>query len=204
AVKELVENSLDAGASRVMVELEEGGARLIRVQDDGWGIEPEDLPLALARHATSKIGALEDLERVATLGFRGEALAALAAVARLRILSRPAGCAHAFAIEAAEGRIGAVEPAPGALGTTVEVRDLFFSVPARRRFLRSARAETALVRQWLEALALAHPEVEFRLLCDGRERLRLAAGDARQRVLAVLGEEYRGRLIPLERELSGV
>ncbi|MDW8479319.1 MAG: DNA mismatch repair endonuclease MutL [Xanthomonadales bacterium] len=204
AVKELVENGLDAGASRIVVELEEGGARRIRVQDDGWGIEPEDLPLALARHATSKIGALEDLERVATLGFRGEALAALAAVARLRIVSRPAGRAHACAIEAAEGRIGPVEPAPGPPGTTVEVRDLFFSVPARRRFLRSARAETALVRQWLEALALAHPEVEFRLLCDGRERLRLAPGDARQRALAVLGEELGGRLIPLEREFAGV
>lgn len=203
AVKELVENSLDAGARRIEVELEEGGARRIRVSDDGCGIAPEDLPLALARHATSKLATLADLERVATLGFRGEALAALAAVARVRILTRPRGEPHAFAITAAEGRIGAVEPSSGRFGTTVEVEDLFFSVPARRRFLRGPRTELAYVRQWLDAIALAHPSVEFILRHEGREILHYRPGEAFDRCGAVLGEEIASGLLPVAAEAAG-
>ncbi len=203
AVKELVENSLDAGAERILVELEEGGARRIRVSDDGCGIAPEDLPLALARHATSKLTEVQDLERVITLGFRGEALAALAAVARVRITTRPRGYPHAFAITADEGRIGAVEPAAGAFGTRVEVEDLFFAVPARRRFLRGPRTELAHVRQWLDAIALAHPSVEFRLLHEGRELLHYRAAKPFDRCRDVLGEELAVALLPVAGEVAG-
>lgn len=204
AVKELVENSLDAGARRIEIELEEGGARRIRVSDDGCGIAPEDLPLALARHATSKIASPEDLDRVATLGFRGEALAALAAVARVRITSRPRGEPHAFAIAAEEGRIGAVGPAAGPFGTTVEVEDLFFAVPARRRFLRGARTELAHVRQWLDAIALAHPAVEFQLSHEGRALRRFLRASPFERCREVLGEELAASLLPVSGAVAGV
>lgn len=197
AVKELIENSLDAGARRIEIELEAGGARRIRVSDDGCGIAPEDLPLALARHATSKIAAAEDLDRVRTLGFRGEALAALAAVARVRITTRPRGEPHAYAILAEEGLIGSVGPAAGPFGTTVEVDDLFFNVPARRRFLRGPRTELAHVRQWLDSIALAHPAVQFRLVHEGRELLCYRPAEPYDRCREVLGEELAATLLPV-------
>src|SRR5476651_1349480 len=154
-VKELVENALDAGARRIDVELERGGCGSIRVRDDGIGIEPSEIALALARHATSKIASLTDLENVATLGFRGEALPSMASVSRLSLVSRSATAAHAWALEARDGANSAAAPAAHPPGTSVEVRDLFFNVPARRKFLRSETTEYQHVLRMLERLALS-------------------------------------------------
>ncbi|MFZ2910613.1 MAG: DNA mismatch repair endonuclease MutL, partial [Candidatus Desulfobacillus denitrificans] len=184
-VKELLENSLDAGARNVSVQLLEGGVRQIRIVDDGGGIPKEELPLALARHATSKIASLEDLESVASLGFRGEALASIAAVARLTLVSRLREAPHAW-------RIGPEKDiAPAALGggTVIEVDDLYFNTPARRKFLRSEHTEFAHCEEAVRRIALAHPQVAFQLQHNGRTALHLPAGDAARRVADVLGEE---------------
>ncbi|BBO20233.1 DNA mismatch repair endonuclease MutL [Candidatus Desulfobacillus denitrificans] len=185
-VKELLENSLDAGARNVSVQLLEGGVRQIRIVDDGGGIPKEELPLALARHATSKIASLEDLESVASLGFRGEALASIAAVARLTLVSRLRETPHAW-------RIGPEKDiAPAALGggTVIEVDDLYFNTPARRKFLRSEHTEFAHCEEAVRRIALAHPQVAFSLQHNGRVALHLAAGDAARRVADILGEEF--------------
>src|SRR5271156_179931 len=140
-VKELIENSLDAGATPIEIDIERGGVGLVRVRDDGRGIAAGELSLALARHATSKIASLDDLEAVSTLGFRGEALPSIASVSRLSLVSRSAAAAHAWAVEARDGALAAAVPASHPPGTSVEVRDLFFNVPARRKFLRSDATE---------------------------------------------------------------
>ena len=193
-IKELVENALDAGATRIDIEIEKGGAGLIRVRDDGQGIAAEEMVLALTRHATSKIASLDDLAAVESLGFRGEALPSIAAVARLRIVSRRAGSEQATEIVAEDGALGPVRPAALATGTVVEVRDLFFNVPARRRFLRSDATEATHVRGWVERLALSRPDVAFRYLNNGREQLRVAAAaDAaqeRERLALILGDDF--------------
>ena len=167
-VKELVENALDAGARRVDIDLEEGGVRLIRIRDDGGGIAPEELPLAVSRHATSKIASLDDLEAVATLGFRGEALPSIASVSRFLLASRRPGDVHGAALQVDGGRVGEVAPKAHAPGTTVEVRDLFFNVPARRKFLRAERTELGHIEEWLRSLALARPDVELRVSHNGK------------------------------------
>lgn len=163
-VKELVENALDAGARRIAVEVEQGGTRLIRVRDDGGGIPAVELPLALASHATSKIASLDDLEHVASLGFRGEALPSIASVARLRITSATVDAEHATAIE----EDGRTAPAAHPTGTTVEVRDLFHNVPARRRFLRTERTEYGHIERTLRRLALGRFDADFRLTHNGK------------------------------------
>ena len=186
-VKELLENALDAGASRIELRIEEGGMRRISVSDDGCGIPPEELALALTRHATSKIGSLEELERVGTLGFRGEALASIASVARVRITSRTAEAPHASARDSAASE---VVPAAGTQGTTVEVFDLYSATPARRKFLKSAGTEAAHCIEALRRVALAHPGVAFSAWVDGRRVEDFGPGAWQERALGGLGEDY--------------
>jgi len=186
-LKELVENALDAGATRIDVRLEGGGVKRIVVTDDGAGIERGELPLALARHATSKIASLADLEAVGTLGFRGEALASIAAVARVRVTSRTAAAAEAACIDADSGT---VEPAAAPRGTRVEVADLFFKTPARRKFLRTEATELAHCVTHVQRIAAAHPAVEFNVWHDGRAVLRLAAGEPQARVRELMPENF--------------
>jgi len=189
-LKELLENALDAGASEVQVALEEGGMRRIQVEDDGAGIARDDLPLALARHATSKIHTLEDLEAVATLGFRGEALASIASVARLSVDSRTAGSPHAFRLRAEGPWIGDVEPTARTQGTTVAVAELYFNTPARRKFLRSEATEFGHCDEALRRVALAHPAVAFTLRHNGRVSAHLRRQPLGDRAAALLGREF--------------
>jgi DNA mismatch repair protein MutL len=193
-IKELVENSLDAGATRIDIEVERGGAGLIRIRDNGRGIAATELGLALTRHATSKIASLDDLAAVNSLGFRGEALPSIAAVARLRLVSRQQGAEQAFEIFAENGEVGEPRPAALAEGTLVEVRDLFFNVPARRRFLRSDSTESMHVLRMVERLALSRFDVGIRFVNNGREQLRVApaldAAAQRARLATVLGEDF--------------
>ena len=162
-VKELVENSLDAGARSIKVQLEQGGKRAIRVSDDGQGMMQDELALALQRHATSKIASLDDLERVATMGFRGEALPSIASVARLDLTSRHASGEHGWLVRVRRGEISEQEPAAAQVGTRVNVEDLFYNVPARRKFLRAERTEFSHVDLLLRRFALARFDVGFEL-----------------------------------------
>ncbi len=190
ALKELLENALDAGATQIDVDLAGGGIRRIRVADNGAGIEREELPLALARHATSKLATADDLEAIATLGFRGEALASIAAVSRLALASRALGKPHAWRIEVDGGSIGATAPAALAAGTTVTVQDLYFNTPARRKFLRTEATEWGHCDEAFRRIALAHPDVGFTLQHNGRVVHRLLAQGKRARVEALLGEAF--------------
>jgi len=207
--KELIENSLDAGATRIDIEAEEGGAALLRIRDDGRGIPHAELALALDRHATSKIGRLEDLDGIASLGFRGEALPSIASVSRLALVSRTADAEHAWRLEVDGGDVVS-GPAPDAHppGTTVEVRDLFFNTPARRRFLRSTRSELAQLDQLVRRLALSRFDVAIAFRHGGRERLALPAApdrEARERRLAkLLGEEFVTHALHLDLEAGSL
>ncbi len=195
-VKELVENSIDAGATRITIDLERGGIELIRISDDGCGIPPEELTLALAPHATSKIRAAGDLDRISTKGFRGEALASIASIARLSIVSRPHALGEASMVEAAGDEQGAVRPASRAYGTTIEARNLFFNTPARRKFLRTPQTEQTRCMEWIRNLAMAHPQVAFTVTGDGRKVLELAPDQSpRTRVLEILGRELDSQLL---------
>ncbi len=175
ALKELLENSLDAGATEIAVQLEGGGVKLLRVRDNGGGIAAEQLPLALLRHATSKIASLEDLQRVASMGFRGEALASMAAVAQVTLISRNAAAAHAWKIEAVDGSQSTAAPASHAHGTSVEMRELYFNTPARRKFLKSENTEYAWCEEVFKRIALSRPDVAFSLQHNGRMVWQLAA-----------------------------
>ncbi|WP_267223986.1 DNA mismatch repair endonuclease MutL [Dyella silvae] len=207
-VKELVENSLDAGATRIEVDIEQGGARLIRVRDDGCGIAPDELQLAVASHATSKIGSFDDLEHVASMGFRGEALASVSSVARFALTSRAQGQDSAFRIEVDGGKMQAARPAQHPQGSSVEVRDLFYNVPARRKFLRAERTEFAHIDDLLKSLALARRSVEFRLSHNGKPvRILKAARDdhaALQRVAEVMGEDFPGQSLRIDHAAAGL
>jgi DNA mismatch repair protein MutL len=207
-VKELVENSLDAGARRIEVDIEAGGARLIRVRDDGAGIPEAEVGLALARHATSKIDSLDDLEAVASLGFRGEALPSIASVSRLSLTSRAAGAGSAWRVGADNGAVSQPVPAAHPEGTTVEVRDLFFNTPARRRFLRTEKTEFQHIDRALRRLALSRFDVLFSLTHNGRSVMHLPAatdGAGRLRRLSqVLGERFAAECIEVEREAQGI
>ena len=207
-VKELVENSLDAGATRIEVDIEAGGARLIRVRDDGEGIHADELPLAVASHATSKIGSFDDLEHVASMGFRGEALASASSVSRFALTSRARDQASAFRVEVDGGKLQAARPAQHPQGTTVEVRDLFYNVPARRKFMRAERTEFAHIDDLLKSLALARSSVEFRLSHNGKPvRIWKAARNeeaALQRVAEVLGAEFPAQSLRIEHAAAGL
>lgn len=200
ALKELLENALDAQSSRIAVDLAAGGTRLIKVADDGIGMERDDLPLAVARHATSKIAELADLERVASLGFRGEALASIASVAQLALTSRRRESAHAWRLEVSGGSI--VEPAPAALGagTVVEVVELYYNTPARRKFLKSEATEFGHCEEAVRRIALSRPDVAFALTHNGRTVFHLKAQDDAARVTALLGEEFGAAAIPLDED----
>ena len=194
-VRELLDNALDAGATQITVRLQAGGVRLIAVEDDGAGIAPQQLPLAVQRHATSKIRSLHDLESVATMGFRGEALAAIAAVSELSVLSATAGAAHGHFLHA---RSGELRPGARARGTTVEVRELFFSTPARRKFLKSDATELAHCLDAVRRHALARPDVGFAVWHDGKliEQWR-ATTDTNRRMADVLGDAFVAQSLPV-------
>ena len=197
-LKELLENSLDAGARAVSVTLDEGGTRRIQVDDDGAGIARDDLPLALARHATSKIASLEDLEGVATMGFRGEALASIASVSRLSIATRTRAAAHASMIRAEGPQLGEVEPAARSQGTTVAVEDLYFNTPARRKFLRTEATEFGHCDEAFRRIALARPATAFSLKHNGRVSRHLREQPLAERVVALLGGELVAASVPVE------
>ncbi|MBS0388376.1 MAG: DNA mismatch repair endonuclease MutL, partial [Proteobacteria bacterium] len=203
-IKELVENALDAGARRIEIDVEQGGLGLMRVRDDGIGIDAGELPLAVQRHATSKIATLEDLEAVASLGFRGEALPSIGSVARLRVVSRTAAAGAATELRVDGGVATGPQPAAHPVGTTVEVRELFYNVPARRKFVRTEPTEFGHVARTIERLALAAPAVAFRVRHNGRQTLDLpathdAAGSG-ERVARVLGEEFLARSLPVAQQ----
>ncbi len=208
-VKELVENGLDAGASSITVEIEQGGTRLIRIRDNGCGIEKEDLALALARHATSKIQSLHDLEQVATMGFRGEALPSISSVSRLSLISRVAGAKCAWCVQA-DGTEEALEPQPDPhpLGTTIEVCDLFYNTPARRKFLKSDKTEFTHIETLFKRMALSHFDVAFRLKHNQREIFNFKVATTQtaqeQRLAALFGTAFLENSIALDFNASGL
>jgi len=198
-VKELVENSLDAGAGRVRVEIREGGAALVAVTDDGVGMSPAEARLALERHATSKLAAAADLERIGTFGFRGEALPAIASVSRLRLRSRARGREQGCELRVESGRIVAERAATGPQGTRIEVADLFAGVPARRKYLKTAGTEWGHVAEWVARVALARPDVHWDVYKEGRSALAWpAVADPLERIAAVLSEDQAAALVPVE------
>jgi len=207
-VKELVENSLDAGGNSLQVDILAGGQKLIRVRDNGGGIPKAELELALSRHATSKIGSLDDLEAVVSLGFRGEALPSIASVARLTLLSRSTDADTAWQVEADGGELSTARPAAHPVGTTVEVHDLFYNTPARRRFLKTERTEFGHIDKWMKRLALSRPDVAFTITHNRRTVLQLqaAASEAErlQRVGKILGEPFAEQAVYIERETDGI
>ena len=180
-LKELLENSLDAGATEISVSLMQGGIKQLKITDNGGGMDAEDLPLAFARHATSKIASLDDLEQVRSLGFRGEALASIASVARVAITTRTERSPHAWSLSAEGGAQGAAQPAAHAGGTSVEVSDLYFNTPARRKFLRTEATEFGHCEDVYQRIALSRPDVAFSLRHNGRVISHLQAGDPARR-----------------------
>jgi len=195
-LKELVENSIDAGATRISVELEQGGIERISIADDGHGIAPDQMGLALMPHATSKISESQDLDRIATMGFRGEALASIASISRLAIRSRTAESDEGRLIEAEGDTVGAPKPIGCPIGTTIEVRNLFFNTPARRKFLRTSTTEQTRCLEWLRDLAMANPSIGVRCVSDDKVKLDLPINQTpRQRVVSILGKELEEQLI---------
>ena len=204
-VKELVENSLDAGATRMRIEIQGGGADLVRITDDGSGFMPEDLPLAFASHATSKLSELSDLDHIASLGFRGEALASIGSVARCVIKSRRHDAGEGWEVRCDGGVETAPQPCGCPPGTQIEVRDLFFSLPARRRFLKSAAAEKARIQELLCEQALPRTDVDWTFVSDGKEILRLPAGQTlAERFAACFSRDLARGLLPVERRSNGL
>ena len=204
ALKELLENSLDASASKLAIQLQQGGIKLLRVSDDGAGIAEHELPLALARHSTSKIRSLADLECVQSLGFRGEALASIVGVSRVRLVSRSALQSHAWMIEAEGAEISPVKPAARPPGTSVDVEDLYFNTPARRKFLRSEATEFGHCDEVFKRLALSRPDVEFSMQHNGRAVRSYAAGTMGSRIAQLLGPDFAGAAVAIDASANGV
>jgi DNA mismatch repair protein MutL len=204
ALKELLENSLDAGATEIAVQLEGGGIKLLRVRDNGGGIAPDELPFALMRHATSKIASLDDLQRVASMGFRGEALASMAAVAQLTLTSRNGSSTHGWKIEAADGAQSAASPAAHAHGTSVEMRELYFNTPARRKFLKTESTEFAYCEEAFKRIALSRPDVTFTLQHNARMVWQLPAQSLAQRINMLLGDEFAQSAVTVERQAANL
>ena len=198
ALKEILENSIDAGATEISVELAQGGIKLIRVRDNGAGIHADDLPLALSRHATSKIACLNDLEHVTSMGFRGEGLASIASVSRLSLTSRQKHNDYAAMIRAVDGTLSNVSAASHPVGTTVEVTDLFFNTPARRKFLKTEATEYAHCATVVERLALAYPHIAFSLKRDGKTVFHYPSQTLAQRISVIVGEEFVAAALPLD------
>jgi len=198
ALKEIIENSIDAGATRIQVELAGGGIRLIRVADNGSGIHADDLPLALSRHATSKIASLQDLEHVRSMGFRGEGLASIASVSRLTLTSRQEGSPAARQVRARDGQIEPAAAAAHPVGTSVEVADLFFNTPARRKFLKSENTEYAHCATVFDRLALANPHIAFELAHNGKTTAKYPAQSQNERIAAVLGPDFQAASLPID------
>ena len=217
ALKELLENSLDAGATDIAVQLESGGIKLLRVRDNGKGIAKDELPLALMRHATSKIASLDDLQQVASLGFRGEALASVAAVAQLTLTSRIDTETHGWKVEAIDGRLSESAPASHTQGTSVEIRELYFNTPARRKFLKSESTEFAWCEEAFKRIALSRPDVAFSLQHNGRTIWQLSATPPNLplsgeelakrnavRIAAILGDEFGLAAVPVSRRAANL
>ncbi|MDO8465623.1 MAG: DNA mismatch repair endonuclease MutL [Gallionella sp.] len=215
ALKELLENSLDAGATDITAQLEGGGIKLLRVRDNGKGIAKNDLQLALMRHATSKIASLDDLQQVASMGFRGEALASMAAVTQLTLTSRTASDTHGWKVEATDGQINEPVPASHAQGTCIELRELYFNTPARRKFLKSEATEFAYCEETFKRIALSRPDVAFSLQHNGRTVWQLPASHTPQagedanagalkRVAALLGDEFGHAAVPISRNAANL
>jgi len=210
ALKELLENSLDAGATEIAVQLEGGGVKLLRVRDNGSGIAPDELPFALMRHATSKIASLDDLQRVASMGFRGEALASMAAVAQVTLTSRTTtpsrngSNVHGWQIQTADGTQSEAAPAPHAHGTSVEMRELYFNTPARRKFLKTENTEFAWCEETFKRIALSRPDVTFTLQHNARMVWQLPAQSLAQRIVAILGEEFAQSAVTVERQAANL
>lgn len=202
-VKELVENSLDAGARSISVDIVDGGQKLIRIRDDGAGIPKDEVALALSRHATSKISSLDDLESVVSLGFRGEALPSIASVSRLSICTRTADQESAWTVQVDDGVLGSLRPAPHPVGSTVEVHDLFYNTPVRRKFLRTERTEFGHIDRWLRRLALARPDVAFTVTHNRRAVLALRPAHDRNaqlgRIETICGKEFAAQALFIER-----
>lgn len=204
ALKELLENSLDAGAREIAVQLAAGGTRLIRVSDDGAGIPCDELVLAVARHATSKIATLDDLEQIRSLGFRGEALASIAAVSALTLSSRTRDAKHAWSVSVENGVVAEPRPAAHEAGTTIEAHDLFFNTPARRKFLRSDATEFAHCDEVFRRIALTRPDVGFRLQHNGRVQRQLAPQERGARIAAILGDDIAAQSVAVEADAGGI
>lgn len=202
ALKELMENSIDAGAQRIHVQLEEGGVRKILIEDDGSGIAPEQLELALDRHATSKIRSIEELERVQTLGFRGEGLASIAAVSRLALTSRPHDAELAWQIRAEDGKLSPKTPCAAPAGTRIEVAELYFNVPARRKFLKSTQTEYGHCLHMFQRLALAHPPIALRLTHNQKTIFDLNKQSMQARMQAILGKGFADHALALDASLQ--
>src|SRR4029453_3325258 len=201
-VKELVENSLDAGAARIEVFIEEGGRRLIRVQDDGCGMTPEEMALALERHATSKIKSFDDLFAISSLGFRGEALPSMASISRFTLMSRPReeNPVAGFEIALEGGKMTHQRESGIPPGTTVEVKDLFYNTPARLKFLKSNETEWGHIEDYLTGMALAYPEVQFLAYHNGKEKIRWLQGGEKARVVEIFGPDVADGFYPLSVE----
>ncbi len=204
ALKEMLENSIDANASKITIQLVQGGVKQIRVIDNGVGIAKDELQLALTRHSTSKISTLEDLQRITSLGFRGEALASIAAVSRLTLASYMAEQGHAWQIQINGQSVSEPEPASLAAGTSIDVNDLYFNIPARRKFLKTEATEFAHCEEAFKRIALAQPGIEFVLQHNGKVKYQLRATDSSQRIMSILGDEFSNTAIRVNEESVGM